>query len=204
MLKARQVSVSRPRRAATSRPQANPHLPPAGALVADADGARVQCHACGRWYANLGAHARRAHGLGGDDYRARYPLAWTLPLIAPALAARHRAAALARDQGRHGRARWPGARDGGRPKGRETRLSTRIASSQARVTPRPAPPPPARPRPRRGAAHPNAKLTAAQVAAIRRRFAAGGVTRTQLAGEHGVSARLIGLIVAGRAWREAE
>lgn len=67
-------------------------LPPPGQLVADDDGERVQCHACGRFVAKLGMHARHAHGLDPDAYRDTYDLNRTASLAAPALRARLRAA----------------------------------------------------------------------------------------------------------------
>jgi len=74
----------RPRPAPGARARGD--LPPAGALLADADGARLQCHGCGRFYPGLALHARRAHGLSPDDYRARYGLARGRSLYAPAYA----------------------------------------------------------------------------------------------------------------------
>jgi hypothetical protein len=46
-----------------------------------------------------------------------------------------------------------------------------------------------------------AKLTAVQVAAIRERYAAGGVSTRTLAAEYGVSRTLLKLIVRGEVWR---
>ena len=46
-----------------------------------------------------------------------------------------------------------------------------------------------------------ARLTAEQVADIRRRYAAGGVTQDALAAEYGVSRPAIGLIVRGKNWK---
>lgn len=45
------------------------------------------------------------------------------------------------------------------------------------------------------------KLTADQVASIRERYAAGGVTQQTLAAEHGVTQMLISLIVRGKLWQ---
>jgi hypothetical protein len=46
-----------------------------------------------------------------------------------------------------------------------------------------------------------AKLTRTQVAAIRARYAAGGLTLVQLAAEYGVSDSAIHFIIAGKTWR---
>lgn len=51
------------------------------------DGSRVQCRICGRFWRSLDAHARQSYGLGADQYRERFGLARTVPLIAPRLAA---------------------------------------------------------------------------------------------------------------------
>ena len=51
-----------------------------------------------------------------------------------------------------------------------------------------------------GDSHPHAKLTAADVVAIRARYAAGGVTLRRLAAEYGVQPANIGHVIAGRAW----
>lgn len=55
--------------------------------------------------------------------------------------------------------------------------------------------------PIRGARHVNAKLSESDVRAIRRRYAAGGVTKTALGIEFGVSRRLIGHIICRKQWR---
>lgn len=53
----------------------------------------------------------------------------------------------------------------------------------------------------RGAAHPKAKLTEAQVEEIRTRFKAGGITQAELARAFGVRATLISQIVRLQIWR---
>lgn len=53
---------------------------------------------------------------------------------------------------------------------------------------------------RAGESHPMRKLTAEQVAEIRRRYAAGGVFQRQLAEEFGVSLPNISTIVNGKSW----
>lgn len=55
-------------------------------------------------------------------------------------------------------------------------------------------------KPKRGAGHPRARLTEAQVQAIRARSAAGE-RRIDVAKDYGVSASAITEIVRGRAWR---
>jgi len=113
-------------------PQARGDLPARGALRADDDGARLQCHVCGRFYPGLALHARRAHGLGPEEYRERYGLARGQSLYAPAYAEKLRRAALARGQGAVGAAVLREVRLPHRPRGRPTRLSTRIRSSESR------------------------------------------------------------------------
>lgn len=51
-----------------------------------------------------------------------------------------------------------------------------------------------------GEGNPNAKLTAAQVAEIRRMYAAGGVLHRELAAQFGVSRSLVGNIIRGEHW----
>ena len=51
-----------------------------------------------------------------------------------------------------------------------------------------------------GESHPNAKLTSEQVADIRSRHAAGGVSFAALGREFGVSGRMASYIVHGRSW----
>lgn len=54
----------------------------------------------------------------------------------------------------------------------------------------------------RGEAATGARLTAAQVEAIRDTYARGGVTQYQLADAYGVSQSTVGLIVRGQSWRD--
>lgn len=56
----------------------------------------------------------------------------------------------------------------------------------------------------RGEKHPNAKLTAQQVRAIREQYAAGGVTQIGLAAEYGVSYGTIGPILLRETWKHVE
>lgn len=53
-----------------------------------------------------------------------------------------------------------------------------------------------------GEASPNAKLTAAQVYEIRRRYAAGGVGQRELGEKFGISQTHIGRIVRGTRWKQ--
>lgn len=57
-----------------------------------------------------------------------------------------------------------------------------------------------RPEVRQGERASRVKLTASQVAAIRQRYAAGGVTYAQLATEYGVERSTVGKIVTRRLW----
>jgi hypothetical protein len=59
-------------------------LPPPGRLIADVDGARIQCHLCGRFYAKLGYHVSRGHGMDPDEYREQFGLNRGTPLASPA------------------------------------------------------------------------------------------------------------------------
>jgi len=67
---------------------AHKDLPPPGRLLAEDDGSRVQCHLCGRWWALLGMHVSRGHGMTPDAYREQFGLNRTTGLTAPALARR--------------------------------------------------------------------------------------------------------------------
>ena len=51
--------------------------------VLESDGQRVACHACGRWYTNLGNHVRHTHGLLPAEYRAIFGLRATTGLAGP-------------------------------------------------------------------------------------------------------------------------
>ena len=71
----------RPGRVRQGLPQPGlPGLPPLGELVASADGSRIQCHACGRWYGALSGHLR-SHGMSLNDYREIYELPRGQPLV---------------------------------------------------------------------------------------------------------------------------
>jgi hypothetical protein len=52
----------------------------------------------------------------------------------------------------------------------------------------------------RGERHGSAKVTAEQVRDLRARFAAGGITQTQLAREAGISRYALSLLLSGRTW----
>lgn len=106
-----------------------PGLPPRGAVVFSADGERVQCHACGRWFRGLNAHLKM-HGLDAETYKEAYDINRTASLWPPALAAKQREAALGRGQGEIGRAHLPAGTP--RPKGLGARLSTRVEASRRR------------------------------------------------------------------------
>jgi hypothetical protein len=60
-------------------------IPPPGRLIADVDGARVQCHLCGRFYPKLGMHVRKGHGMDPDEYREQFGLNRGTALASPAL-----------------------------------------------------------------------------------------------------------------------
>lgn len=111
-------------------PQADrPDLPPLGVLLYDADGARVQCHVCGRWLGALSGHLR-SHGMTASDYRQAYELPRGQSLAAPATQATLRAHALAHDLAATGRANLARAATPGRPKGTAARIGERIIRSK--------------------------------------------------------------------------
>lgn len=103
--------------------------PPLGRMRFSEDGERVQCHACGRWLRALNTHLG-THDLDADSYRERYGLARTLSLWPPALKAKQRDIAYARELGAIGKAQRPPP--AGRPVGQEARLSARIDASEQR------------------------------------------------------------------------
>lgn len=111
------------------RPQPNAHLPPEGELVYADDGAKVQCHACGRWYGSLVTHVR-THGFDAARYKERYGLARSASLLSPATADKQRAAALARDQGALGRAELAKLPPAPRAAGIAARLQSRVRYSR--------------------------------------------------------------------------
>ena len=56
----------------------------------------------------------------------------------------------------------------------------------------------------RGEQNPSAKLTASQVAEIRARYQAGGITQAELARKYGVTQVLVSRIVLGKVWAHLE
>lgn len=113
----------------TIETQPDAELPPRGAIVFSVDGARVQCHVCGRWLRSLNAHLRM-HDLDGQSYKETYDLKRTASLWPPALQAKQREAAIARDQGAIGKQHLPlGSK---RPKGLMPRLQVRVEASEQR------------------------------------------------------------------------
>jgi len=63
-----------------------------GVLAADGD--RVQCHCCGRWFKFLAAHVVQRHRLLADEYRAIFGLMRRTGLVGAATRAAKREAAL--------------------------------------------------------------------------------------------------------------
>lgn len=53
-------------------------------------GEQIQCLECNKWFAFLGNHLRRAHGLSNDEYRERYALPAMTPLAGQAYRRAHR------------------------------------------------------------------------------------------------------------------
>lgn len=98
-------------------------------MTFSADGAKVQCHVCGRWLRALNTHLT-THGLNAQSYKETYDLPRTISMWPPATQEKARRAALDRDQGSVGRAHIPPAK--GRPKGQEPRLGARIKASEDR------------------------------------------------------------------------
>lgn len=113
----------------TPIPQPDPSLPPFGALIADDDGARVQCHVCGRFFGSLVRHVR-IHGYDAERYKEAFGLARGTSLLSPATAAKQRSAALARNQGEVERQALAQLHPNPRPIGIPNRLGSRITSSQ--------------------------------------------------------------------------
>ncbi|MFT4086308.1 MAG: MucR family transcriptional regulator [Gordonia sp. (in: high G+C Gram-positive bacteria)] len=62
--------------------------------VLGSDDTRLQCHECGDWFVNLGAHVVHAHGIPTDDYRETWGLSPLTRLCGPAHRARVRARVL--------------------------------------------------------------------------------------------------------------
>lgn len=104
-------------------------LPAIGNIKFSEDGTKVRCHVCGRWYGSLNSHVR-THSMTLDEYREAYGLARTVSLWPPALQDKQRGLALARGQGEVGKLHIPAP--AGRAAGIVTRLSSRVASSNAR------------------------------------------------------------------------
>lgn len=51
------------------------------------DGDKAECHVCGGWFGHLGGHAKRAHDLLPEEYKAAFGLNRRTGLIGPSLAA---------------------------------------------------------------------------------------------------------------------
>lgn len=113
------------------QPQYQPDksLPAYGVMVFSMDGAKVQCHACGRWFGSLNTHLK-IHDLDARSYKELFALPRTASLWPPILRQKQRQAAIDRDQGSIGRANIPPLV--GRPTGQTPRLGVRIAASDAR------------------------------------------------------------------------
>jgi len=110
-------------------PQPDPTLPPRGVMSFSADGTKVQCHACGKWFGTLNTHMR-VHDLDARRYKEMFDLPRTISMWPPATQDKQRKAAIDRDQGSIGRAHIPPAV--GRPSGQDSRLGVRIKASEDR------------------------------------------------------------------------
>lgn len=64
-----------------------------GRLSTDAEG-HLLCHVCGVARRHLATHAWRAHGLTADEYRAKFELNRTTPLVSDDSSARYRQTAV--------------------------------------------------------------------------------------------------------------
>lgn len=128
--RARSVKRIRPERLTAPIAQLDSVLPPLGVLVADDDGSRVQCHACGRFFKALSGHVI-THAMSPADYREAYGLPRTLSLSAPAVQGRLRDLALKSGLGGRGKANLAALPPTGRPKGSTARLGERIGHSKA-------------------------------------------------------------------------
>ena len=104
-------------------------LPPMGKMVFSADGTKVQCHVCGRWYGALNMHLR-VHDLDGAAYKEEFGIARTASMLPPVTQEKYRQATIARDQGSIGRDYLPPAK--GRAIGIKNRLSTQVDASVVR------------------------------------------------------------------------
>jgi hypothetical protein len=106
-------------------------LPPPGRLVADVDGARVQCHLCGRFYPKLGMRVRKGHGMDSDEYREQFGLNRGTALASPAISKK-----LSERLGEHLKAMQPAANllttaPAGQKAQWRTRPRTRLQARQA-------------------------------------------------------------------------
>lgn len=133
----------RTRASPAPEPQRSGALPPAGQLIADDDGSRVQCHVCGRFFGWLPSHIVGTHHLRVDAYKARFGLARGLSLASPRHAERQRQARARIDPGGQ-LARQHLPTTTGRPAGTDHRLSTRIRESASHRRPPPTPAPDSR------------------------------------------------------------
>lgn len=104
-------------------------LPPLGAMRTSDDGAKVQCHVCGRWFGSLNTHLR-THDMDADAYKEEFDLPRTMSLLPPVVQERYRAATTERDQGNRFRDALPPGQP--RPKGIGLCLGSCIAGSAAR------------------------------------------------------------------------
>lgn len=99
-----------------------------GVLETEADGATVQCHECGKWYAHLGNHVRVAHGMSATEYKREFGLNESTGLISPSLAEKRRDTSHLAEYRERGRRRWQEMTTEERSatlKGREVRLQHR-------------------------------------------------------------------------------
>ena len=108
-------------------------LPPLGHIAVSDDGAKIQCHVCGRWLGALPSHIARQHGLTAAEYKEAYGLARSASLWSPECQAKQREAAIARDQASAGRPFSANRQPEIDPSSRVQRLSTRSLRSASRV-----------------------------------------------------------------------
>ena len=65
-----------------------------GVVMYDDAEDKVQCHICGNWFASLGQHTKRTHGIKCDDYKLEYGLSLRTALCSKKISAAHRKSGL--------------------------------------------------------------------------------------------------------------
>lgn len=75
-------------------------------MTHSADGRKIQCHACGKFFGCLGTHINAAHGMNADEYCDEFALLRKTPLSSKSVCERMAAYGKAERQLNHLKRQW--------------------------------------------------------------------------------------------------